>query len=200
VKPLPQCLKTKDHRGTIAGDTVAPYGTAKIPASGNLCQSCHISRNLAAGSILFRPFRSNGLIVKASSLDGSDPEVIEATKPGHVTQTGRDGEKVQVDLDTLRGLLNWADGTEEACWSGPGPDDGEVLQSVKSLAEKVASSDRLLAKGLARIVPRALSNLESTSFEVQNTTIESYEKNGGKLQAIFENYFSTETYACSKIE
>jgi hypothetical protein len=71
---------------------------------------------------------------------------------------------------------------------------------VKALAQKIASSDRAVAKGLARHVPRALSNLSSTTLEIQDRVVGAYEKNDGKLGPVFEAYFSSETYACEKRE
>jgi hypothetical protein len=199
VRPLPTCLKTKDFRGKLSGDNVAPYGSAKVPAFGNVCQSCHISRHMAAGSILFRPFTAGGKLFVSEMIDASLPEVAEAIAQGHVNAP-KDAEPVQVDVEFLQSLLS-DDGSEAACAPGKSASEAaEPLRSVKALAQKIASSDRAVAKGLARHVPRALSNLSSTTLEIQDRVVGAYEKNDGKLGPVFEAYFSSETYACEKRE
>jgi len=64
VRDLPDCLGTEDLRQKGG----APRGSAAIPAFGNLCQSCHISRNMAAGSIVFRKYSMNGSIYTSANL------------------------------------------------------------------------------------------------------------------------------------
>lgn len=199
VRPLPSCLKTRDYRGTISGDAVAPYGSAKVPSFGNICQSCHISRNLAAGSILFRPFTGSGLIFNPVALITQDPDVAAAIRPEHVNQKETDGERTQVSIDFLRSLLVPEPGTEQACVPGEEGSAGTPLETVRDLAALLAT-DQKVAKGLARHVPRAFSNLSTTTLEIQERIGAAYAKEGGRLDAVVEAYFSSETYACEKRE
>ncbi|MCA3086808.1 MAG: hypothetical protein ING65_10955 [Rhodocyclaceae bacterium] len=196
TKPLPTCLKTRDIRGTLSGQNFAPHGSAAVPLFGNVCQSCHISRHMASGSLLFRPFKSSGMLFSADQLVETDPLVVEATKPGQVVKDAVSDASVPVTLDFLKSLLV-QDGSEQACLIGNAPGAApEVVTSVKGLAERLALNDRDLAKGLARHFPRALSNLSSTTLEIQNRMIETYEKKGGKIVPLVEAYFGSETYAC----
>jgi len=154
---------------------------------------------MAAGSILFRPFTSAGQIFTSEMITSANPKVAEAIKPKHIDQPHGSDIRTPVDLDYLKSLL-LTDGTEQACVIGKPGVEGEVITSVKELAERIAPNGRALAKGLSRHIPRALSNLSTTTLEIQNGAIEAYEKSGGKLGAVIESYFSSETYACEKRE
>lgn len=200
IRALPSCLKTRDTRGSLSGDNFAPYGSASIPLSGNVCQSCHISRHMASGSLLFRPFATSGLLFTPESIVATEAHVAEAIRAGQVHFIPGSTERIQVDVEFLKNLL-LLDGSEQACVIGESSSEPpRVISSVKELAARIASNDRDLAKGLARHFPRSLSNLSSTTPEIQDRMINAYETNGGRLGPMIEAYFSSETYACEKRE
>ena len=216
IKPLPACLKTKDFRGVKSGANIAPFGTSKIPQSGNVCQSCHISRHMAAGSLLFRPFLASGKIVDAPLLlkfktpvADAKPEVdshsLEALKDALseniVNQPELGGAVQPVSLSFLQSLLIQNDGTEQACLPAQsGLEQDLTLTSVKDLAAHLTRNDPEVARGLARHVPISLSNLSVTTGESVGKIMQAYNESGGKIVPVISAYFGTETYACEKVE
>lgn len=203
VRDLPQCLKSNDWRGTKQGDNVAPFGAMKIPSSGNLCQSCHISRFMAAGSILFRPYSSFGSIFKSEFFTEEnvvkENELKNALLPELVNQV-KNNEPEKVTLEFLKSLAALDSSQENACVTASGEKEPTNLKNVKELAEKMIGDGRPLARGLARHLPRALSNVGTTNQEVFNAIDAAYRDGKGKLLPVFEAYFTTETYACKAEE
>ncbi|MFO0676882.1 MAG: hypothetical protein U0169_10125 [Polyangiaceae bacterium] len=59
--PVPSCLEDADLR-YVSNDPAAPgpIGLHAVAAQGAICQTCHITRSMAAGAVLFRPFSRNG--------------------------------------------------------------------------------------------------------------------------------------------
>ncbi|MBM4251513.1 MAG: hypothetical protein FJ146_06045 [Deltaproteobacteria bacterium] len=200
INPLPACLKTKDFRGEKGSATVAWMGSSAIPMSANLCQSCHIDRHMAAGSILFRPFNVFGKIYgKDANIDSSDPDFATATSQHMVNQLNLTGPMQAVTADFLKSLLD-VDETEQACIGASSNAGNEVIMnSVKDLAAYMVGSDgRIVAGGLARHLPRALSNLSTTTEEVIVKVKEASESGKGLLAPMITAYFGTETFACKR--
>jgi hypothetical protein len=56
----------------------------------------------------------------------------------------------------------------------------------------------ILASGLARHIPRAISNLPTTNEEILFKLIKAYKSGGGMLKELFRAYFESETYSCKK--
>jgi hypothetical protein len=200
VKDLPACFKTQDYRGEKAGDKIAPFGSAKIPASGNICQSCHISRHLAVGSMVFRPFGLTGDLMSKFTLTLDSPGVREAIEANKVNQKERNGVDVPVDVEFLRGLLDLSQPEEQACIPGTNGGKDVILTSVKAMAEHKIGDGRVLGQGLARHLPRAFSNLATTNQELLYSIGDAYDKGKGKLEPVVQAYFSSETFACDKQE
>lgn len=59
-RPTPTCFVSSDYRGVVSGTELAPRGTLAIPTSARSCQGCHFDRYLAVGSMVFRPYLTNG--------------------------------------------------------------------------------------------------------------------------------------------
>ncbi len=197
VPPLPACLKTNDWRGTLSADkkNVAAYGAASIPASGIFCQSCHIARHMAAGSILFRPFSASGLVYGQKARMDLDPALADATGETRVNDV-EGGSKPRVTKALLEGLLAGGAG-EAACapdLSGRGQD--VRLGAVKDLAQHLIGDGTVLATGLARHIPRVLSNQSLTTDEVVDRVGRALGASHGRIDAAFGAYLSSETYAC----
>jgi hypothetical protein len=209
VNPLPQCLKTNDFRGLQdSAGSIAPRGSAKIPVTGNLCQSCHIQRYLAAGSIAFRPFGGIGELVDAATLRDKTKQstfTVEFLKkatnqdPNEVWVNQKpDGPVDRVTLDFIVGLLNIgeSENQEQGCIPAKGEKPEIRITQVKELAQYMIGDGVSLAKGLSRLLPRGLSNLSSTNRDVMSSISDAWQKGGGKLEPVFQAYFSTETFAC----
>ena len=204
ITPLPECLKTKDYRGIMEDNKVAPFGTAKIPLSGNVCQSCHVSRNLAGGSILFRKFAGDGSVVTPEKLDEAFAATDgylkgllgEALKDIYVNQQESNGAHTPVDVAFLKSLLDFSSNTELACSMSPGELNGKALTSLHDLARSVVATEATYAKGLASHIPKSISNKSETTLELQTKMVETYNKENGLLIPIFAEYFASETYAC----
>lgn len=215
VNPLPTCLVSADTRVLLQGDSYAPRGTITVPASGNFCQGCHIRRNLAAGSIVFRPFGPIGEIINYEKIDDvvnsasadsnlSSQErtlrslILEATKPDAWGLLGEDGVVSSFDIGKFAKFLDIGTdaGSEKGCIDDGLLEKPKDVTAVSDLVDYLLSDELVLPRGLARIIPRALSNKNSTNPEVITAITESWSKSDGNLVAAIEAYFATDTYAC----
>ena len=195
INPLPACLKTVDYRGVLqTSGSIAPFGTAAIPAHGNLCQSCHIDRYLAAGSMLFRPFNKIGLMFNSKEELNikNDSDFLTATQPDHINKVN--GVRAILNESFLTNLLTSTN--ERVCVTTP---TGEKnLTSVADFAGHLIGDGQVLAAGLAKHLPRAFSNLNFTNEEIVKKVSEAYVTGGGKLGPMIESYFASETYSCGR--
>lgn len=192
VNPIPSCLKSEDRRGRVNSDgTIAPRGTLSIPESGNICQSCHINRNLASASIVFRPFNSKGQLYNAFNIT-EDPNYTAAIKEPWVVLNG--GVSKPVTFDLLQSFI--LGNNEKACVIR-----GNVqkpVETVNELMTEIIGDGSVLSKGLAIHMARSLSNLSTISLETLESTKMAFELSEGKLEKVFQSYFATETYSCMK--
>lgn len=204
VNPLPSCLKSKDTRGHKVGDVFGPFGSVQIPHTGNVCQFCHIGSNLANGSIVFRAFGKWGQSFFKEDFTGrsdvaSIPGVSEALKSQRRSTENPRDESLTFDVDTafLASLLPDSSGKftdEQACVTS---DSSAVLvNSVKDLARTLIGDGRELARGLARHIPRGISNINGTNSELIQEMEAAFREGGGRLMPMFEAYFASETFAC----
>ncbi len=192
VNPIPSCFKSADRRGLLNSDgTVAPRGTLSVPESGNICQSCHLNRNLASASILFRPFNSKGQLYNAFNIE-EDANFKTAIKEPWVVLDG--GVSKPVSLELLQSLI--LGNNEKACVV-----NGKIQKTVATVNElmtEIIGDGSLLSKGLALHMARSLSNLSTISLETLESTKMAFEQSEGKLEKVFQSYFATETYSCMK--
>lgn len=219
INPLPSCLKSKDWRVMLQGDTLAPRGTMTVPASGNFCQGCHIRRNLAAGSIVFRPFGPVGEILNYKGID--DLRAFANTSPGELKEhesilvnlirdatdpskwanlpPGADASlKEVIDVNYFSVLLavGKGSGQEVGCVVDPISREVVTVSTVAELLNHMIADELALPRGLARIIPRALSNRNSTNPEVIDAITDSWKTNSGQIVPLMQSYFMTDTYAC----
>lgn len=217
INPLPTCLSSQDWRVMRQDDSHAPRGTMSVPASGNFCQGCHVRRNLAAGAIAFRPFGPIGefltyeKIVALNNADPKDPNlqnhelalkgmISTSTAPASwaLMSPENNGAKLPFSIDFYSSLLNIGMGfkQERGCIVD-GPSEKPIsVTKVSDLVNHILSDDLVLARGLARIVPRALSNRNSTNAEVIDAITQAWSKNNGQLIPVLQAYFATNTYVC----
>lgn len=196
TKPLPSCLKSNDYRGKIIGESFAPNGTNSIPVSANLCQSCHIDRQMATGSIVFRKFNPSGLIYGSQMPLMDDPDYASAKAEDIVNKKEKNVAGTPVDDQFLADLL--AGTGEQGCIPGGSGESDVLVNDPKELAAWMIGDGSALSAGLARHVPRAMSNLSNTSEEVILKMNAAYSQGDGKLAPLFRAYFSSETYSCKR--
>jgi hypothetical protein len=214
VDPLPDCLKTQDFRGVKNGENIAPFGTAKIPLTGNICQSCHIDKHLAAGSILFRQFYRQGQIITPEAIlktnlfsdDSSLNERLEtdlnnAQKPEILNYNTDEDEPKKVDNTFLRKLLSTNSGSESACIkSNDSTSSYEEVKDLKEFAEElIGPKGENFAVGLAYHIPKAISNLPNTNVEIISRFKTVWQKSDGKLLELLRSYLTSKTYSCEKV-
>ena len=193
VKPINSCLTSIDRRGTINNDgSIAPKGSMAIPESGNICQSCHISRNLATASILFRPFNGRGDLYNIFTIK-NDPGFKAATEAPWVLPDGTGTKPVTEEF--LQKILSGDN--EKSCIISA--NSTKVVASLNELMAALIGDGQVLSKGLTRHMARSLSNLPSISIESLETTRVAYDAGNGRLEPLFKSYFGTETYSCEKI-
>jgi hypothetical protein len=205
VAELPSCLKSKDTRGHQAGESFSPIGTIQIPLAGNVCQTCHIDRNLANGSLLFRPFGAWGQSITSVDIGKygeSIPGVTEALKMQRRSITNPTDPAVNnVDLEFLKSLMPGATGAfdgESACLVVDG--NQKPLNNVKDLAEFLIADGRPVGAGMARHIPKGISNLSSTNSELINLMERTFMESDGRILPLFAAYFASETYSCRNQE
>jgi hypothetical protein len=197
TKPLPKCLKSNDYRGIKTGTAIAPMGTNAIPASGNLCQSCHIDRQMATGSIVFRKFNPIGLIYEVETPLASDPDYAAAKDETHiVNRPDKTTDGVAIDDKFLEDLMQ-GEG-EQGCIPSDGVTKDVIVKDVKDLATWMIGDGTVLANGVSRHIPRAISNLSNTSEEIILKMNKAYTQSDGRLAALFKAYISSETYSCKR--
>jgi hypothetical protein len=224
VNDLPQCLVTNDWRVLVQSEgKFAPRGTAKIPATGNYCQGCHLGRQLASGSIVFRPFGPIGDILSGESLrrienGGTELSRQEALLKSYILEAK---SKLDINDKVIQGANNWANqppgaselqrvdvaifgdwlniglgsGQERGCVQDNGVDYPVV--TVDDLLKYYLRDELVLARGLSRIVPRAMSNLNATNQEIISGVMGSWKSGGGKLLPVFQAYLKSETFSCA---
>lgn len=211
IKPLPSCIVSADTRVLIQGDSYAPRGTITVPASGNFCQGCHIHRNLAAGSIVFRPFGPIGelvtpksienLLIKSGTLSNHEQILRNFINDSFSNKWGLLQSSSNVEgfnVGTISDFLNIGKniGQEKGCIVDGEGNNIKDVTSVSDLADHMLSDEKVLPRGLARIIPRALSNLNSTNLEIIKTVTDSWSESKGNLTAAIHAYFASDTYAC----
>ncbi len=189
IPPLPTCLEQIDTRYKGGG----ARGVASIPKTDRLCQSCHISRHLAAGSVLFRPFSSGGLIFTDSNLgilDSGDYQAAIGDDWTYIPKGSTD--QVPVDYKMIDNLI-LERGTACAELAG-----GSQIpfHSARDLGRYLVSNPNLAFKGFARHAHRAFSNSSGVNFELIQKMQESFQLNKTKILDLTKVYFSSETFQC----
>ena len=194
IPALPGCLESNDMRAFAA----APRGTAAIPKSGTLCQSCHIGRNLAAGSVLFRPFGPSGQIFDPETLGdsaNSDKALVDAaTKPEWTAATY---DPQPIDITSLKNLLRQSLESPQACAvSGPKPEDVVKFNNVADLVGELMKNGDALASGFARHAQRAFGNRENISLDLILDVRANWRENKRSLDQLTKTYFLAENFSC----
>jgi hypothetical protein len=193
IPELPSCLEATDTRRFNG----APRGSAAVPESGKVCQSCHVSRHMAAGSILFRPFSITGQVYSADTFgtnDGPDKAVFDgATLP---TWTfGPVDAPTQVDGAFLTSLLT---ATPQSCIATGRPANPYVaVTSIADLADQLMTNMSSFSRGVMRHAQRAFSNLTPITLEMGLASLKAFDEGRRRLPDLVKVYFGSDSFACA---
>jgi mono/diheme cytochrome c family protein len=198
VPPLPGCLEQNDQRA-FAG---APRGTAAIPNFGTICQSCHIGRNLASGSVLFRPFGPIGQAfdpVTLGAQGSGDGALIDgATKAGW-TQVHKAAPATvkSVDIGYLRTLLKASLEDPKACVvTGSATDTSVVVNTVAALAKELSKNGEQIASGFARHAQRSFANKQSVTLDLILDARSQWNSGKRSIKDLSKSFFLGEHFSC----
>jgi hypothetical protein len=190
---LPTCLESTDTRAYQA----APRGSAAVPAYGKVCQSCHVSRHMAAGSVLFRPYATDGRVYGAGTLGGAggpDAALVDAAVTEAWTYLSSAGETRRVDKTFLVGLLSSPPKACVATGQTATPYIG--VGSVADLAAHLIANRPALARGFMRHAQRAFSNVTPITLELGLAAMKVMETERRTLADLVRAYFLSESFAC----
>jgi hypothetical protein len=191
---LPTCLEATDTRAYQG----APRGSAAVPQFGKVCQSCHVSRHMAAGSMLFRPFSTTGGIYTADTLGAANtPDAALVTAATDATWTHRDSATatpVRVDRAFLSALL--AAPTRPCIATGKPSNPYVDVGSVNELATQLIANRSSFARGFMRHSHRAFANLTTITLEMGLRALTSFDEGKKKLPDLIKAYFGSDTLAC----
>ncbi len=224
--PALKCMKSGDNRGRLANPLdqasgLLKNGTLAIPNVGAYCQSCHIGRNLANGSIVFRKFGLQGEIIGKDDINAvTITATPPATKPEYYDQVkeAADAGRVFIDKDVtgqprnlvtisdhisrLANLLDVNETENKGCFVTTV--DGEPVEKeiryLSDLVAEIIGDGKILAQGLGRHIPRAFGNQAVTNQEILSALSKAYTDGDGKLYPLFAAYLKTESYACVRAD
>jgi hypothetical protein len=190
VPALPSCLEALDTREYQG----APRGTAAVPAFAKQCQSCHVSRHMAAGASLFRPFSTNGRIYDTGTFGtAAMPDKALYDQALGVNWTyEHQNNTYQVSSAYLTGLLA---APPKGCIK-TGIDKFKDVTSVNELAMQLMANRAPFARGFMRHAQRAFSNLSTVTLEMGLRAMTMFEANKTTLPELVSSYFLTDSYAC----
>ena len=219
-RPIPTCFTTNDKRWKLpdvpanvdVNDKTkrAPWGAISVPEQGRICQSCHLNRHLAAASFVFRPFGLFGEVITPQAILTADPAVGNAQNRGIYyapLKAAVDTKHVNLPANTavpltaqfFADLLRENESTTQSYICAPAADSTTQdfpIKNIGDLTKVILGDGAVLARGLARYVPKAISNSNSTNLEIMTKMYDAYNRGSGKLGPVFEAYFSSDTYAC----
>ena len=205
IAKIPECLTTDDHRIVLGDPTKpdglrAPRGAVAVPRQGMICQGCHLQKQLAVASFVFRPFDEHGMAITPDRLNTDDKNPLGAQvkmATGPEIQNDHDG-LTPVTIDTLKQLLAETEGGEAQCLPGRGrDDDSKTAKNIGELVKIMIGDGNVLVHGLARFIPSALSNTPVTNQEIIGVMSRGFSKGDGKLLPVFRSYFESETFSCA---
>jgi hypothetical protein len=201
VPPLPGCLEGTDTRHYQN----APRGTAAVALYGRSCQTCHVNRPLAAGSVLFRPFATNGQVYTPGTLGstmGPDKDLYDlatnAADPVNPKWTFFDGSgaKLPVGYSYLSGLLA---AQPRACvFTGNKTQPYVSVATPAELATELMRNETSFARGFARHAQRAFANVSSLTLETSIKVRSAYEAGRRTIPDLVEAYLMSDTFSCEE--
>jgi hypothetical protein len=196
---LPPCLEATDSRSLVG----AAFGTHAIPEVGTLCQGCHLYKGLAAGSVLFRPFSTRGLIYDADAIaageDGPGDEDF-ILKNALLADYAAGSGQAKVDVKYLSSLAASAVETPQSCLPTGNPKNPFVsFKHVGELTDYLLTRSVSLATGFTKHAHRAFANSSAPSAEMILRVYTALQ-NDGTLHDLAKAYFNSDSFACDGAE
>ena len=165
---------------------------------GAACQGCHLGRGLAAGSVLFRPFSTTGLLYDANTLGAAGTpdaaSLVGATSSPWSRPSTSGGPNVPVDAAFLKSLLTTPPKACAATGDPMGP-LGPVTDIAQLAGTFMADQDALM-RGFVRHAQHAFGATDLMTLEMANRVIASAEANRSRLPDLIEAYFMADSFAC----
>jgi hypothetical protein len=220
--PVPDCIDQTDSReAKVAAGAEAAVGSARILRADAICQTCHLSKGVAAGMILFRPFASNGRVYPLDqwgdpSVMPDQAELAAATAPDHwFYRPTPDADLLPVDSAFMKSMIEPAN--VRACIATKDPANPyQPLSSVNDLARYFLKNSAAVARGFARHANRSYRDLvdaapvttaidhnampaqdpQLTTIELATKGVAALDSNTAKLPDLFEMYFASDSFAC----
>lgn len=193
---LPSCLEATDSRSLVG----AAFGTHAIPEVGAFCQGCHLYKGLAAGSVLFRPFSTRGLVYDPAAIgagaDGPGDEAFIFKNALLADRKSESGELTKVDANYLSALASGALNAPQSCLPTSDPKNPYVtFKHVGELTDFLLARSVSLATGFTRHAHRAFANSSTPSAEMILRVYDALGKNG-TLHDLAIAYFNSDSFAC----
>jgi mono/diheme cytochrome c family protein len=193
---LPSCLEATDSRSLVG----AAFGTHAIPEVGAFCQGCHLYKGLAAGSILFRPFSTRGLIYDPAAVgagqSGPGDEDFILKNALLADRKLEDGSLTKVNADFLSSLASGAMNAPASCLPTSDPNNPyATFKHVGELTDFLLGRSVSLATGFTRHAHRAFANSSTPSAEMILRVYSALEKDG-TLRDLAMAYFNSDSFAC----
>ncbi|MDB5217646.1 MAG: hypothetical protein JWO86_5573 [Myxococcaceae bacterium] len=194
--PVPDCIDATDTRLMGAGPFPGA-GTHAQLEMGAACQGCHLGRGLAAGSVLFRPFSTTGLVYDPATLGAPNtPDAasfVSATGSAWSRPSGAGGA-VPVDGAFLKGLLT---APPKAC-AATGDPSGPLapVSDVSQLAATFMADRNAVTRGFVRHAQHAFGSTELMTLEMAKLAIASDEAGRSRIGHLVEAYFMADSFAC----
>lgn len=193
---LPSCLEGADSRSLVG----AAFGTHAIPEVGAFCQGCHLYKGLAAGSVLFRPFSTRGLVYDPAAVGAgeSGPGDEDFILKNALTADRKleDGTLTKVNADFLSSLASNSLNAPASCLPTSDPKNPFVtFKHVGELADFLLGRSISLATGFTRHAHRAFANSSTPSAEMILRVYSALQKDG-TLHDLAMAYFNSDSFAC----
>ena len=190
------CIDATDTR--LLGSGPFPgAGTASQLEMGAACQGCHLGRGIAAGSVLFRPFSTTGLVYDPATLGapGTPDAASFALATGSTwSRPGASGGAVPVDAAFLKSVLT---APPKAC-AATGDPNGPLgsVSDVSQLAGTFMADGNAFTRGFVRHAQHAFGTTELMTLEMANRVLASVEAGRSRIGHLVEAYFMADSYAC----
>lgn len=193
---LPSCLESTDSRSLVG----AAFGTHAIPEVGAFCQGCHLYKGLAAGSILFRPFSTRGLVYDPADIgagkDGPGDEDFILKNALTADKKGEDGALSKVDANFLSSLAQNALNAPESCLPTSDPQNPYIkFTHIGELTDYLLNRSVSLATGFTRHAHRAFANSSTPSAEMILRVYSEIQKEA-TVHDLVMAYFNSDSFAC----
>jgi cytochrome c553 len=193
------CQGCHVRRGLAAGSKIyRPFGKF-----GELLSAATIDAAAAAGVNANNPYRDDVRAATSADLANYDngPMRFAVTAPAQKARSPKKGEGLDktspITVSFLKELLAEANDGKGTCI----PVDAKTIKpvsTIKDMAEFVVGAQSNVARGLARMIPKALAATQLVNQEIILEVNKASASSQGMLADMMVAYLSTETFACQE--